>query len=223
MEIVKGIHQIDGVQGNCYLIERDGLVLIDTGLPRNAGKILGYITGTLHRDMHDVKTIIITHYHADHTGSAAELRRATGAKVAIHTADADYLSGKRPAVPLKGIRGRVLMLLMFLWPCEPLDPDILLQDGDTIAGLRCIHTPGHTPGSITLLDPEHRVLFCGDTLLTRNGPVSGPPPGATGDMAQARESAKALAGLDYDVLLSGHGPPLRPNACARVAEFFQAH
>jgi glyoxylase-like metal-dependent hydrolase (beta-lactamase superfamily II) len=222
MEIVTGINQIDGVQGNCFLVEREGLVLIDTGLPRSGKKILAYITGTLRRDPHDVHTIIITHYHADHTGNVAELRRATGAKVAIHAADADYLSGKSPAAPLKGIRGRVLGLLMFLWPCEHLDPDILLHDGDIIAGLRCIHVPGHTPGSIALLDPERRALFCGDALLTKDGNVSGPPPAATDNMPQAMESVKVLDRLDYDVLLSGHGIPLMPQARDKVAEFIRA-
>jgi glyoxylase-like metal-dependent hydrolase (beta-lactamase superfamily II) len=222
MEIVTGINQIDGVQGNCFLVERDGLVLIDTGLPRSEKKILAYITGTLRRDPHDVHTIIITHYHADHTGNVAELRRATGAKVAIHAADAGYLSGKTPAAPLRGIRGRVLGLLMFLWPCEHLEPDLLLRDGDTIAGLQCIHVPGHTPGSIALLDPERQALFCGDALLTKNGNVSGPPPAATESMAQAMESAKVLTGLNYDVLLSGHGIPLMPQAQKKVAEFLRA-
>jgi glyoxylase-like metal-dependent hydrolase (beta-lactamase superfamily II) len=222
MEIVTGINQIDGIQGNCFLVERDGLVLIDTGLPRSGKKILAYITGTLRRELHDVHTIIITHYHVDHTGNVAKLRRATGAKVAIHADDADYLTGKTPAAPLKGIRGRVLNLLMFLWPCEPLVPDILLHDGDTLAGLRCIHVPGHTPGSIALLDPERRVLFCGDALLTKNGIVGGPPSGATDNMERAMESIKVIAGLDFDVLLSGHGVPLRPKASDKVAGFLKA-
>ena len=116
MEILQQLYQVDGVQGNCYILERDGLVLIDTGLPRNSKKILSFVTDTLKRDPKDMKYIIITHYHADHAGNVAELRRATGAKVAIHEADADFLAGKKTMPPLKGLRGQVLGLLLFLWP-----------------------------------------------------------------------------------------------------------
>jgi glyoxylase-like metal-dependent hydrolase (beta-lactamase superfamily II) len=219
MEILPQLYQVDGVQGNCYILERDGLVLIDTGLPRNSKKILSFITGTLKRDPKDLKYIIITHYHADHTGNVAELRRMTGAKVAIHEADADYLAGKKAMAPLKGLRGRVLGLLLFLWPSEPVNPDILLHEGDNISGMRCIHTPGHTPGSLSLYDPELRVVFCGDTLITKNGDVSGPPPSATPDIAGALKSAKKISLLEFDVLLSGHGIPARPGAWEKVATF----
>jgi len=219
MEVVRGIHQVDGVQGNCYLVEHDGLVLVDTGLPRNAKKILAYIRDMLRKDPHDVHTIVITHYHADHTGNVRELRDATGAKVAIHAADAEYLSGKKPAEPLRGPLGRALSLVLFFRPAPFVEPDIVLQGGDSVAGLYCIHVPGHTPGSIALLDPEHGALFCGDALLTRNGQLSGPPPAATADMALAMRSAKALAVSGYEVLLSGHGSPVMPGARNKVAEF----
>ena len=223
MEIVPNLHQVDGVQGNCFLIGRDGLVLVDTGLARNGKKILSYITDFLKKDPRDVTFIIITHYHADHTGNVAMLSQATGAKVAIHEADADYLAGKKSVPKLKGLRGTVLNALLFLWPVQPVVPDILLHDGDSICGLEVIHTPGHTPGSICLYDREDRVLFSGDTLTTKNGVVHGPPPTATPDMAQALRSARKTAALDFDILLSGHGTPVRPRASEKVAEFLQTN
>lgn len=219
MEIIPQVHQVDGVQGNCYILERDGLALIDTGLVRNSKKILAYIRDSLKRDPKDVKYIIITHYHADHTGNVAELRRITGAQVAIHEADADYLAAKKAIPPLHGLRGKILNVLLFLWPGEPVDPDILLHDGDTIFGLECIHTPGHTPGSICLQDRALRVVLCGDALLTKDGKVSGPPPSATPDMAGAMASVKKISLLDFDILLSGHGIPMRPRASEKVLEF----
>lgn len=219
MEILPEIHQVDGVQGNCFLLDREGLVLIDTGLPRNNKKILSCIRDTLKKDPKDLKYIIITHYHVDHTGNAAELRDITGAKVAIHEADADYLGGKMPMPPLQGLRGRILNILLFFWSAKPVNPDILLHDGDSICGLQCIHTPGHTPGSICLHDPALQVVFCGDALLTKNGIVSGPPPSATPNMAEANTSAKKISHLDFDILLSGHGIPVRPHASEQVAGF----
>ena len=66
----------------------------------------------------------------------------------------------------KGMIVKVLMPLFF--GSRPVEPDIQLNDGDTIAGLTSIHTPGHTPGSICLFDPASKILFVGD-LLRFNG------------------------------------------------------
>ena len=96
MEILPGIHQIDKVNCNCYFVkENDGWVLIDTGMPGNAKKILAYLSGTLHAQPSGIKTIIITHCHIDHIGSLSEMKKATGAKVAAHEADADFIAGKK--------------------------------------------------------------------------------------------------------------------------------
>ncbi len=71
MEIVPGIHWIEGINGNCYLLVGTSLTLIDTGLPHKAKKILSYITETLQRSPSELKTIILTHFHPDHIGNAA--------------------------------------------------------------------------------------------------------------------------------------------------------
>jgi len=219
MEVIPGLYRVDGVQGNCYLVDRDELVLVDTGLVRRGRKILGCIRDEVGRNPRDLALIVLTHHHADHTGNAAELRRATGARIAVHEADAEYVAGRRSMPPLGGLRGRLLGPLLSLWQAEPADADLLLRDGDRIGGLKCIHTPGHTPGSICLYDPTMRALFSGDTLVTRKGAVSGPPPSATPDMAGALRSAGRLASLDVDVLLPGHGAPIATGASRRIAEF----
>ena len=95
MEIIPGIHWIEGINGNCYLIDGSELTLIDTGLPRKAKKILGYITGGLGRKPGDLKTIILTHCDNDHIGNAFELRNKTGAKIAAHSLDAEYIAGRK--------------------------------------------------------------------------------------------------------------------------------
>ena len=88
MKIVDGIYQVDGVNCNVYIVE-DGekLVLIDTGLFRNDKKIVKYIE-SLGRKPTDVSTIVITHYHIDHTGSLKKMKEATDAKVAVGEFDA---------------------------------------------------------------------------------------------------------------------------------------
>jgi glyoxylase-like metal-dependent hydrolase (beta-lactamase superfamily II) len=219
MEIVPGIYQIDGVNGNCYIIVRDGLILIDTGLPRNSKKILGYIQDTLKRKPSEISTIILTHYHIDHTGNVFDLKKLSGAKVAVHEADADFVSGRKPHPAPKGGRGLLYRLLGMFFRSTFVEPDIRLRNGDTIAGLTCIHTPGHTPGSICLLDPVSKVLFAGDILRFDGVKIAGPPPQFTFDMGEAQRSIIMIGTLDFDILLSGHGIPLTSGAAEKVRTF----
>jgi len=219
IEIAPGIHQIDGVNGNCYVIVRDGLILIDTGLPRNSKKILSYIQDTLNHKPSEISTIILTHYHIDHTGNVYELKNLSGAKVAIHEADADFVSGRKPQPAPKGGRGMLFRLLGMFFRSRFVEPDIKLKNGDTIAGLTCIHTPGHTPGSICLLDPVSKVLFAGDILRYDGVNISGAPPQFTMDMGEAQRSIIMIATLDFDILLSGHGIPLKLRAAEKVRNF----
>ncbi|MCX6681695.1 MAG: MBL fold metallo-hydrolase [Methanoregula sp.] len=222
MEIIPGVHQIEGVNGNCYIIMGDGLVLIDTGLPNNSKKILAYVHDTLGSIPSDIETIILTHYHLDHTGSAYELWDATGAKVVIHENDADYVSGITPMPVPGGFWGVLYRMFKIFLKYKPVQPDILLHDNDRIAGLVCIHTPGHTSGSICLYDPKFKLLFAGDTLRFVDGKLQGPPPQFTPNMDQAEQSIKKIAALDFDILLCGHGAPLRSGASEKVKTFSQS-
>ena len=74
MEIVPGIHQVDGVNGNCFIIVRDDLTIIDTGMPKNSAKIVTYIQDILKREPSEIKTIVLTHFHIDHVGDAFDLK-----------------------------------------------------------------------------------------------------------------------------------------------------
>jgi glyoxylase-like metal-dependent hydrolase (beta-lactamase superfamily II) len=200
------------------LIDRDTLTLIDPGLPRNSRKIETYVRDVLGREPSDITTIILTHYYMDHTGSAQELKVITGAKVAIHEADARYVAGKQIRPAPDGILVFQSTIGAFYKP-RPVKPDILLKDGDEIAGLSCIHTPGHTPGSISLFDPASKVLFAGDTLRYNGLDISGPPPQFTFDIEEAKRSIWKITPLDFRVLLAGHGIPLTHNANENVREF----
>jgi glyoxylase-like metal-dependent hydrolase (beta-lactamase superfamily II) len=221
MEIVPGIHQVDGVQGNCYIIVRDRLVLIDTGLPRNTQKITRYIRETLNRKLSELSTIIITHHHIDHTGNISELKNLSGAQVAVHEADADFVSGRIHRPLPKGGFGLLFRFMGMFLKSTAVEPDIRLKDGDIIAGLTCIHTPGHTPGSICLLDPLSKVLFVGDLLIFDGENISGPPSQFTMDMDAAKRSISRVATLDFDILLSGHRVPLKGGAAEKVRAFFK--
>lgn len=138
--------------------------------------------------------------------------------MAVHEAEAAYVSGKPPLPRYAGVRGLLLFLFSTLKP-STVSVDRILKDGDRIEGLTCIHLPGRTPGSIGLLDEVSEMLFAGD-LLRSDGPnLSEGPTGFTMDMPRSRNSIRKIAVLGFDTLLVGHGEPLRPDAAAKVRAF----
>ena len=221
MEIIEGIHRVDEASANMahanvyLLINGKELTVIDTGTSGNAQKTIEYIQKIGHQPT-DVKTIILTHCHMDHMGSVKELKDLTNAKVAVHMEDADYVSGKKPLPKPKNVLFRAVS--SFVKPA-PVQVDVILKEGDKIAGLTVIHTPGHTPGSIMLLDEERRVLFAGDTLRYDGKKVSGAPENFSVDPNQARESIAKASTLNFDVMLPGHGETLKPNASEQIKKF----
>ena len=219
MEIVPGIHQVDGINGNVYIIVRKGLMVIDTGIPGSGKKILSYIRDTLHREPSAITTIIITHFHTDHVGGVKALKAAApGLKIAIHEDDAGYVAGTIPLPRYPGLRGLVVGLFSLLIP-STFQPDVILHDGDRIENLTCIHLPGHTPGSIGLLDEESKTLFAGDLLRWDGTSLTEGPRAFSMDVAASWKSVRKIARLEFDTLLIGHGKPLRPDAAAKVRTF----
>src|SRR5208283_6167719 len=221
MEIVEGIHRVDEASANMahanvYLvIKGEELTVIDTGTSGNAQKTVEYIQKIGHQPA-DVKTIILTHFHMDHMGSAKELKDITNAKVAVHTEDADYVSGKKPLPKPKNILFRAVS--SFVKPA-PVQVDVILKEGDKISGLTVIHAPGHTLGSIMLLDEKRKVLFAGDTLRYDGKKISGAPEQFSIDLNQARESIAKISTLNFDIMLPGHGETLKPNASEEIKKF----
>jgi glyoxylase-like metal-dependent hydrolase (beta-lactamase superfamily II) len=221
MEIVEGIHRVDEASrsiahSNFYLtIDGPSLLIVDTGLPGNAKKTIEYIQ-KIGRQPTDVSTIILTHYHVDHTGSLKELQSLTKAKVAVHADDADYVSGNKPLPKPKNLIMRVASSFMKLTP-TPVDTQ--LKEGDRIGRLTIIHTPGHTPGSIALLDTERKALFVGDTLRLKGDKIVAGPEQFVWDAVKEKESIRKIASLDFNVMLPGHGEPLKEKASEAVKKF----
>ncbi len=227
-EIVPGLWDVDevGPMVHVYLWEwDDGVSIIDMSVPGNEAKILdglrriGYQPG-------DVKRLIVTHADVDHVGSLKALKRVTGAPIACHTVEKALLEHPERRGPSKTPIGMLispLFALLRLLPSfrvEPITPDEIYVDGSRLPeGFVMIHTPGHTPGHVSLLHPEKRFLIAGDALNTRRGSLAGPPPIFTPDMHNAHRSIWKLwkkYGEDYDTIVFGHGEPIRENAAATV-------
>jgi glyoxylase-like metal-dependent hydrolase (beta-lactamase superfamily II) len=204
MRVADQVLKVDGLRvANAYLLQAgEGLVLVDAGMPGSARRVLRFISGTGRRPA-ELSDIILTHCDIDHVGGAAGLKRATGARVAIHELDAAVLAGRQR--PQKG--GPALALLYRLLRFQPVVADSLLRDGDEIAGLRVMHVPGHTAGSIALVRDDG-VVFSGDALLSdRRGNLKPPDPRLALDAAQAARSAGLIKARHPSLVLPGHGTP----------------
>lgn len=221
MEIINGVHLVDGTNANVYiLVNTENLTVIDTGMPGQLGKILDYVK-KLNRKPSDISKIILTHCHVDHMGNAYELKKLTNAKLFIHEKDASFISGKEKMPSLKGLAGAALKVVSPFFKVKYVEPDILLKEEDVFEGFTVIHNPGHTPGSISLYSKDRKLIFVGDELRYMDGKIQGPPEQFTPDMNLAIKSMEKLTKIDYDVMLSGHGDPLRPNASEKVKDFYK--
>lgn len=223
-QIIPGLWEIDEIGSfvHAYLWEgKDGLTLVDTGMPSHVHAIIDALTDSGYA-LHNVRRIIVTHGDSDHMGGAAKLKKATGARVACHPVDKVFLehpNRRKPAAwwlrPMFAVM-RPLPAFSVL----PVTPDELYVDGDvTPEGFIVVHTPGHTPGHIALLHRQKRVLFAGDALNNRGGKLQFPPSTFTPDMTNARRSIWRLAKRyadDFDVIVFGHGPPILQNGGQRV-------
>ncbi len=203
---------------NAFLILGDGgSILVDTGYPDSNEAILG----ALHQHgvtPGDVRLILLTHGHIDHFGSAAELREWTGAPIAIHALDAEAVrQGINLPDMLKPTNWIVTIMSRIPGLLGPeqvsgFEPDIVFGDERRldeygIAG-RIIHTPGHTPGSISvLLDSGEAIigdLVMGDFLRLSRKPQK---PIVAWDMERNWESVRRLESLSPSMIFVGHGGP----------------
>ena len=103
--------------------------------------------------------------------------------------------------------------------------DHIVADGDVLPaldGIRVIHTPGHTPGSVCYLLESRGLLFSGDTLFSDGKRVSRSVPFPGSDRHDYRRSLQRLATVEFDSLLGGHGAPLVGRASDRLRELLAA-
>ncbi|WP_424982801.1 MBL fold metallo-hydrolase [Maritalea sp. S77] len=158
---------------NAFLLQtQKGAVLVDTGMTGTEGKVGGQLK-KMGLGWDDLKLIIVTHGHVDHAGNAAKLRELSGAPVVIHQAEAKYCAGeaKMKLCPTGWVGRYLYRRGLPLEPYTYFSPDIVMHDHDEMDlrpyGLegRVIFTPGHTPGSISVLLDDGQA-FVSDLLAS---------------------------------------------------------
>ena len=226
MEITARIHSLPAPIGsglytgpqapNVFLVTDGGEgALIDSGFgdEQSVKARLEYLEG---RPDVNLRYIVLTHHHFDHSGGAQQLRKATGAQVVMHAQEERLLrdwQGDAPQdidIPAeqKGIAEQVQR---FRRQAAEAAPDAAIADGDVLnvgeLVLEVVHTPGHTLGSICIYLRDERALFTGDTALGLGTVAISPPP--HGDMRLYLESLERLKGYDAALMLPGHGRPVQ--------------
>jgi glyoxylase-like metal-dependent hydrolase (beta-lactamase superfamily II) len=210
VEVAPNIHAVRVIGANAFLITENELTLVDAG-HRGSIRMLRPYLARIGRDVSEITRIVCTHGHPDHIGGVHEIASASGARVHMHPADMERLRIRFRDV----IRGRPAPGAIIAYLTQaPSDPSTL-EDGDVLpvlGGLRVIHTPGHTPGSICLYSPARRLVIVGDILQRLHGKVTYPNYVFTDDMGLARRSIARLAELDIETILFSHYPALHDGA-----------
>lgn len=238
-KVAPGVHRISDSLVNFYLVEtKDGLVMVDAGLPSHSGRFLDAVAWVGGR----LRAVVLTHAHPDHTGLAERARDKAGARVWIHEADAPILKDgptsamihahpERPLLPYLARYPGSVRTLMRLGYAGAFSSDRVSEysvfgDDQVLEEVpgkpRVLSAPGHTPGSVLVFFEDRGVVFTGDALVTADPSTDCAGPRvvsrmSTHDSAQALDSLDRLVALpEGTVLLPGHGDPFTDGPRAAV-------
>lgn len=181
------------LDANTYVIKDELTVLIDPGLENYLGQRLKEMQGD-GIDPKDIDVIAITHLHPDHCGATAALKEVSGAKVALHPLQVDYLD----------IMAEESRKFLGVGIAKKFSADLVLEERLRLGSteLKVIHTPGHSPGSICFYSEDTKILICGDLVFEQGIGRTDLP---SGDMKELKNSLETVSALDTELLLPGHG------------------
>jgi glyoxylase-like metal-dependent hydrolase (beta-lactamase superfamily II) len=211
----------------------EGATLVDTGIPGQLDALRGEIEDA-GVDFESISRIILTHQDVDHIGGLPEILHARGEEsieVLAHEEDKPYIEGEKPLIKMNRERMARMMeslpesqrqRLERIFSSPPSGKvDRTLNDGEELplhGGIKVIHTPGHTPGHLSLFVEKARLLIAGDELRVEEGELVGPSEWATPDMERANTSLGKLLDYRIDYVLCYHGGPYGPDASEKIAQ-----
>jgi glyoxylase-like metal-dependent hydrolase (beta-lactamase superfamily II) len=194
------------------MVEGGSTWLIDTGFSRKAKPIIRALQSA-NVPLSSVTKILLTHHHIDHMGGAAFLLQSTNAPLSVHGDDAPFVDGRKNA-------SMPLLMRLFV-RTHPAPVAVALKEGDRIGPLVVVHTPGHTPGEVVFYHPDRKILFSGDAVVEKKGKLIVPAARFASDLDQAIQSLSRLQALDTEILLPGHGVPVRANIASLLDDLIR--
>ncbi|HVM21285.1 MAG TPA: MBL fold metallo-hydrolase [Egibacteraceae bacterium] len=228
-QLAEGVWRIEVAPfTNAYLLanngrsDREGLTLIDAGTRRSGPRLVRSVR-LLGVDPRSIRDLVLTHWHADHTGSAARFATSSaGTRVHAGHADLAAVQGRLRRPQLAAPAGDVTWLGRLAGRFMAPGPAVAEADGlddDTALAwaphVRVIASPGHTPGHLSLHLPAQGVLIAGDAVCTI-GRLNRLLPAVRSARSQEATTLDRLAALDFDILAVGHGPPVVSGARRRL-------
>jgi len=194
-----------------YLIKGErGYILVDAGLKNKEGKLLRFLKKKK-IDPKEIKLIVITHVHGDHVGSLKAIKNITNAKILVHEKEKELLKKGEscPAIPIS----KFFKMFSSLMPekahrYESVEPNIIIEDNfplqDFGFNAKIIHTPGHTKGSISLIDEEGNA-FIGDIAMGFPMNFSAGLPIIAESLDEVKKSWKRILEEGAKILHLSHG------------------
>jgi len=204
-----------------YLIAtKTGPVAVDVGMDSDAADFLEGLT-TIGIQPEQVRAILLTHWHNDHSAGAAFLQRTYGMRVHYSAAERPRLTRESATKGIRAWLGQripeagVLVLLRGLLEeaaPEAVTADHLVSDGEVVEGeFRALATPGHTDGHVAYLHEPTQSLFCGDALAVAGNRLRLMARPVTPDITSAEASALRCLREPVNIICPGHRTPLTEN------------
>ena len=206
-EVAPGLWQLKGFPPNAINVFLMGDVLVDAATRRAGKRILKQLKGR------DVKAHALTHAHPDHQGASREVCTSLG--IPFWVGEKDIPAAEDPELMKENQTENFINKLIYrYWTGPAHSVDRPLKEGDEIGGFTVLDVPGHSAGHVAYWRESDKVLIAGDVMNNMNI-ITGmtglfePKPYFTPDPVENRRSIRKLAALEPELILFGHGPPLK--------------